>query len=336
MRRAILLVLAVAVLAASQGAKTLDVYFVDVEGGQATLFVAPSGESLLVDAGWPGFEGRDADRIAAVVKRAGLSRIDYLVVTHYHADHVGGVPALAAKIPIVTFIDHGPTVEDGEQAAELYRRYVETRAKGRHLLVKPGDKIPLAGVDITVVAVNEERIADAVPGGGQPNGLCSSFTPKAPDPSENARSVGFVLTYGRFRLLDIGDRTWNKERDLVCPDNVLGPIDVYVVTHHGADSSGAPVLVHAIRPRVAVMNNGATKGGSPEAWRTVRSAPGLEDLWQLHYAVNGGPEHNSPAALIANLDETTGFGIKLSVNADASFVVSNDRTGESRRYKPLP
>jgi competence protein ComEC len=336
MRILIPLLMTVALLAASQAAKTLDVYFVDVEGGQATLFVAPSGESLLVDAGWPGFDGRDADRIAAVVKQAGLSRIDYLVVTHYHDDHVGGVPALAAKIAIGTFIDHGPTVEEGEQAAELYRRYVETRAKGRHLLVKPGDKIPLAGVDITVVAVNDERIAHAVPGGGQPNGLCSSFTPKAPDPSENARSVGFVLTYGRFRLLDIGDRTWNKERDLVCPDNVLGPIDVYVVTHHGADSSGAPVLVHAIRPRVAVMNNGATKGGSPEAWRTVRSAPGLEDLWQLHYAVKGGAEHNSPDALIANLDETTSYNIKLSVNADASFVVSNERTGQSRQYRPLP
>lgn len=198
------------------------------------------------------------------------------------------------------------------------------------------NRIPLAGVEITVVGANGERITEALPGGGQANGLCSSFTPKAPDASENARSVGFVLTYGRFRLLDIGDRTWNKERELVCPDNLLGPIDVYLVTHHGADSSGAPVLVHAIRPRVAVMNNGATKGGSPEAWHTVRGAPGLEDLWQLHYAVNGGAEHNSPAALIANLDETTAHGIKLAVNPDASFVVSNERTGESRHYKPLP
>lgn len=344
MRRAIPLMSAVMLLVAvelagpvgarSQTTRTLDVYFVDVEGGQATLVVSPSGQSLLVDAGWPGFEGRDADRIAGVAKRAGLSRIDYLVVTHYHTDHVGGVPALAAKIPIGTFVDHGPTVEQGERPAALYQRYVEVRQKGRHLLVKPGDKIPLAGVDVTVVTSNGERIAKPLPGGGQANDLCAGFTPKAPDPGENARSVGFVLTHGRFRLLDLGDLTWNEERDLVCPDNLLGPVDLYVTTHHGLDQSGPAVLVHAIRPRVAVMNNGATKGGTPEAWQTIRSAPGLEDVWQIHYAVKGGPDNNSPEALIANLDETTSHGLKVSADADAGFVVLNERTGQSRRYKP--
>jgi len=322
--------------AAQTARKTLDVYFVDVEGGQATLIVSPSGESLLVDAGWPGFDGRDADRIASAAKQAGLTQIDYFVATHYHTDHVGGVPALATKIPIRTFVDHGPSVEKGDRPDALYQQYVDARGKGRHLLVKPGDTIPLAGVDITVVAANGEHIGKALKGAGQPNPLCASFTPKSPDPSENARSVGFVLTYGKFRLLDLGDLTWNKEQELACPNNLIGPIDLYVTSHHGLDQSGPAALVHAVRPRIAVMNNGAKKGGSASAWRIVRDAPGLEDLWQVHYAANSDAAHNSPAALIANLDETTSHGLNVSAASDGSVVVTNARTGQSKSYKARP
>jgi len=317
---------------ATQVQKTLDVYFVDVEGGQATLVVSPSGESLLVDTGWPGFDGRDADRIAAAAKQAGISKIDYLVITHYHTDHAGGVPQLAARIPIRTFVDHGPIVEQGEAPAKLFSAYSETRAKGRHLTVKPGDKIPIAGVDVQVVAAGGEAIAQPIAGAGAPNPLCAQFKPKDPDPSENARSVGTLFTFGRFRLIDLGDLTWNKEHDLVCPNNKLGTVDVYLTTHHGLDQSGAPVIVHALHPRVAVMNNGAKKGGSPAAWQVVRSSPGLEDLWQLHYAVDGGPDHNAAEALIANVNETTAYGIKLSARADGSFTVTNARNGQSKTY----
>ena len=316
----------------SQVQKPLDIYFIDVEGGQATLVASPSGESMLIDTGWPGFDGRDAGRIVATAKQAGVSKIDYLVITHYHTDHAGGVPQLAARMPVRTFVDHGPTVEQGDAPAKLFSAYTEERAKGRHLQVKPGDKIPIAGVDVQVVAAGGEAIAQPVAGAGAANPLCAQFKAKDPDPSENARSVGTLLTFGRFRLIDLGDLTWNKEHDLVCPNNRLGTVDVYLTTHHGLDQSGAPVLVHALNPRVAVMNNGARKGGSPAAWQVVRSSPALEDLWQLHYAVEGGRDHNVAEPFIANMDESTSHGIRISARADGSFTVTNGRNGQSKTY----
>ena len=319
--------------AGAQLEKPLDIHVIDVEGGQATLMVTPSGESLLVDTGYVGFNGRDADRIASVVRQAGLSRIDYLVVTHYHADHVGGVPALAARVPIRTFVDHGPTVEQGDQPALLYQAYLATRAKGRHVLARPGDTLPVAGLDVRIVSAAGNLITKPLPGAGQPNALCRDYTPADPDPTENARSVGMVLTFGRFRMLDLGDLTWNKEHDLVCPNNLLGTVDVYLTTHHGLNLSGPAVLVHAVHPRVAVMNNGPRKGGVPSAWRIIRDSPGLEDLWQLHYAVDGGPDHNVPETFIANVDDTTAHDIRISAQRNGSFEVTNGRNGHSKMYR---
>src|SRR6185503_18438512 len=157
-----------------------------------------------------------------------------------------------------------------------------------------GDTIPLAGLDVRVVSSAGELTTTALPGAGAANPLCGAFKPKDPDPTENARSVGMVVTFGRFRMLDLGDLTWNKEQGLVCPNNLLGPIDLYLTTHHGLDASGADVLVHAIRPRVAVMNNGASKGGIPSAWQIVHDSPGLQDIWQIHRAVNADAAHNAP------------------------------------------
>lgn len=337
MRNALLSVCVLALLsaapwnAAAQG-KTLDIYFIDVEGGQATLFVSPSGQSLLVDTGWPGFDNRDADRIAATAKQAGLSKIDYLMITHYHTDHVGGVPQLAAKMPIGTFVDHGPSVETGDRPGALFKSYEDVRAKGKHLLVKPGDKIPIAGLDVQVVTAAGEHLAKALPGGGQPNALCAAFKPKDPDPSENARSVGIVVTLDRFRLIDLGDLTWNKEQELACPNNLIGHVDLYLTTHHGLSQSNAPVVVHALRPRVAVMNNGAKKGGSPEAWQTVKNSPGLEDIWQVHFSVEGGAANNAAEAFIANTDETTAHGIKVSATSDGAFTVTNERNKNTKKY----
>jgi competence protein ComEC len=319
--------------AQTAGQKPLTINFIDVEGGQATLIVSPSGESLLVDAGWPGFDGRDADRIVAAAKDAGVSRIDYLVVTHYHTDHVGGVPAIAAKMPVGTFVDHGDTVEHNEQGDKLYNAYLEVRNKGKHLQVKPGDTIPIKGLDVRVVTAGGERLTAPLPGGGQPNAMCASAPMRDPDPSENARSIGLVVTLGAFRFLDLGDLTWNKEKELVCPNNVIGPVDLYLTTHHGLNQSNAPVLVHAIHPRVAVMNNGAKKGGSPEAWQTVHDSPGLMDLWQVHYAVAGGADHNVGEQFIANMDETTSHGIKVSATRDGVFTVTNTRNGVSKQYR---
>lgn len=314
--------------------KPLDIHFIDVEGGQATLLVAPSGESMLVDTGYPGFDGRDLARVEATAKQAGVSQIDYLVVTHYHTDHVGNAAALAPRIPIRTFVDHGPTVETSN--TRLYDAYVEARKTGRHLQVKPGDKIPIAGLDVTVIAAGGQAIAKPLPGAGAANPLCRDHTPKDADPSENAQSVGVVIGHGRFRMLDLGDLTWNKEHDLVCPSNRIGPIDLYLTTHHGLDQSGPAALVHAVRPRVAIMNNGPKKGGSPQAWRIVRNSPGLEDFWQLHYAVDGGAGSNTANELIANVDETTAHSIKVSASRDGSFTVANTRNGVTKTYKARP
>ena len=332
MRKLALIFALAGAVSGMRGAKTLDVYFVDVEGGQATLIVTPSKQSMLVDAGWPGFNGRDVGRIHAAAKAAGIKQIDYLIVTHYHTDHVGGVPQLVAKIPVKTFVDHGPNNETGKNADELNSGYEKAVATGKHLVVKPGDKIPLKGVDVQVLTSNGEIISSPLVGGGQPNPLCGKEYPE--DKSENARSTGVLITYGKFRMINLGDLTSHKEAELVCPANRVGPVDVYLTTHHGTNTSNSETIVHALRPRVAIMNNGAKKGGSPDAWQIIRKSPGLEDLWQVHFAVAGGKENNSPDSFIANLEPACeGKHIKLSAQPDGSFSVSNSRNRYEKSYQ---
>ena len=314
-------------------AGSLDIYFIDVEGGQATLIVSPEGESMLVDTGWPGFEGRDAQRIAETAKQAGMKQIDYLVTTHYHTDHVGGVPQLAEQIPIIHFVDHGPTQEGSERAKKLYENYQEVLKEGQHLAVEPGDHVPLKGADVLVLTAAGKVINSPIEGAGAENPLCTSAERREEDKSENAQSLGFLLTFGEFRFINLGDLTWNKELDLVCPDNRVGTVDVYLTTHHGLHSSGPAAIVHALRPRVAIMNNGSKKGGIPEAWQIVKSSPGLEDFWQLHYAVMGREENNSPERFLANLeDDHKGYWVKLSARRDGSFTVLNSRNHFEKTY----
>jgi beta-lactamase superfamily II metal-dependent hydrolase len=325
--------LAVLPLAAAQG---LEIYFVDVEGGQATLIVSPSGQSMLVDAGWPSKWGPGAERIVAAAKLAGVGRIDYMLVTHYHLDHVGGVPELAAKIPIGTYIDHGPNTETDKQARDLSAAYDQVVAKAKHTVVKPGDRIPIEGVDVQVVTAGGEAIRSSLEGGGQPNATCAGMKPLEADPTENARSTGFILRYGKFRFADLGDLTWNKELALMCPENPLGAVDVFLVSHHGMDISNCPALVEGLHPKVAIMNNGARKGGAPKAWNVVRNSPGLEDLWQLHYSLAGGAKQNSPEMFIANPEAggaCQGNWLKLAANSDGSFTITNGRNGFSKAYR---
>lgn len=315
-------------------ARTLDIYFVDVEGGQATLIVSSSKQSLLVDTGWPGLNSRDANRIAAAAKKAGVKEIDYLLITHYHSDHVGGVPQLVAKLHVKTFVDHGVSVEHGGEADRLYHAYLKARDAGSHLEVKPGDKIPVKGLDVTVLAAAGATISSPFPGAGQPNPECVNVKPREADPSENAQSVGILIQYGSFRMIDLGDLTWNKENELVCPNNKIGTVDLYLTTHHGLNESNSPAIVRALHPRLAIMNNGPHKGGSPEAWETVHSSPGLEDLWQVHYAVSAGHDHNVPEAMIANVDEKNDAGDWLRVSADENgkMTVYNSRNKYQKTY----
>jgi len=329
------LVLLLALCAAAFAApKPMEVYFLDAEGGQATLIVSPSGQSMVVDTGWAGFNNRDADRIAAAAAKAGVKQIDYLLITHYHADHVGGVPQLAAKLPIKNFVDHGPNVEAGRKGPdELFNAYVAVRDKGNHLLVKPGDRVPIRGIEVQILTADGNVLSKPLPGAGQPNSHCASTPRKADDNSENAHSTGSLIAYGKFRMLDLGDLTWNKEIDLVCPQNRIGTVDVYLTTHHGLNQSGSPAIVDAVHPRVAIMNNGATKGGHPDAWQVVHDVPGLEGLWQIHTAESAGA-HNTAPDMIANPDSKSDSGnyIKLTALPTGEFTVTNGRTGFSKTY----
>ena len=318
----------------------LQVYFADVEGGQSTLFVAPDGESLLVDTGSAGANARDAGRIAAVCKLAGVTKIDNLLVTHYHSDHVGGLPQLVGMIPVGRFIDHGvnresEAVQGGGPTVAGWNAYQKVLADGHaeHLVVKPGDVLPVKAMHVEVVSADGEVIAKPLAAGGGPNAACKASPVKEAEGTENDRSVGMVLTFGRLRILDLGDLTWAKERPLMCPVDKLGKVDVYIVSHHGLVNSGSPALVNAIAARVAIMDNGPHKGGAPTTFETIEGSSRLKDLWQLHTAEGSDAKHNVAESHIANLPgPDAGNYLKLTGRMDGSFSVTNARTGESVDY----
>jgi hypothetical protein len=246
---------------------------------------------------------------------------------------VGGVPQLAEKLPIRNFVDHGASVETSKDATVLFNAYSAFRDKGNHIQVKAGDTIPIKGLDVRVLSAAGNVIASPMPGAGQPNPECDTFQMHAVDPTENAQSVGILVGYGDFRMIDLGDLTWNKEKDLVCPANKIGTVDLYMVSHHGMNMSGSPQLVHALHPRVVLMNNGAKKGGSPEIWQTIHDSPGMQDLWQVHFAVAGGKDHNSADTIIANVDEICeGKWIKVTAQKNGTVTMYNSRNKYEKTY----
>ena len=340
--------------------RTLDVYVIDVEGGNATLFVSPSHESLLIDTGNAGAAApRDAGRIMEAAKDAGLQHIDHLITTHWHGDHFGGMAELASKINIREFIDHGPNTQRGELADTfLQKTYPTLYAKGKHTVVKAGDRIPMAGLDVRVVTSAGEVIKTPLPGAGKTNPYCADYK-AGENNAEDPQSVGVHVTFGKFRTMHLGDLTRNKEFELMCPANRIGTVDVLLGLHHGQASSNSEVLVYAVRPRVAIMNNGTRTGGEPVVMKTLHSSPGLEDLWQLHFSVLSGQEYTVPGMFIANtIDDPQdalpvaplpppqpGPGtppapahngpshwIKLSAQSDGTFTVTNTRNGFSKTY----
>ena len=361
--RSAMLFVGLAVVASAQAQRTLDIYVIDVEGGNATLVVGPSHESLLIDTGNAGAAAaRDAGRIIEAIHDAGIEQVDHLVTTHWHGDHFGGMAELAAKVPIREFIDHGPNVQPGELADNfLQKMYPQLYAKAKHTVAKPGDRIAVAGLDIRVVASAGEMIKTPLPGGGTPNPYCANFKP-GDNNAEDPMSVGVFIGFGKFRTVHLGDLTKNKEFELMCPTNRLGTVDVLLGLHHGVSSSNSEVMVHALHPRVAIMNNGTRKGGEPDVMTVVHTSPGLEDLWQLHFSLLSGQEYTVPGIFVANgIDEqqaamplaptpapAPGSGatpppvhngpshwIKVTALEDGSFTVINSRNGFSKTYAAL-
>lgn len=329
-------ILFAALVSSARSAKpkaSLQIYFIDVEGGQSTLVVSPSGESLLIDTGWSGNDGRDADRIMAAAHQAGLRQIDYVLITHYHRDHVGGVPQLVDGIKVGTFLDHGPNLEDSDVTRTDYAAYEKAIGGHPRVVVKPGWGVPVKGIEVHVLTAAGDHITEPLPGAGEANPYCAS-EPKPPaDSSENARSVGVLIIYDKFRFLDLGDLTKKKELELACPNNMIGTVDLFLVTHHGLDQSNAKAMDWGLHPRVAIIDNGSRKGNSRDAWQIVRDSPGLEDLWQLHYAEENDRDHNVSDDHIANVKENCeGKYLKVVADADGSFTVTNGRTGLEKTY----
>ena len=350
MKYAVLLAVVVSSAAIAAQSTTLDIYILDVEGGNATLFVTPSREAVLIDTGNGGpAAGRDAERIMAAVKAAGITQIDALVTSHWHGDHMGAMAELASQIPIRHFLDHGGNVQPAEAVDTFLKSvYPGLIAKSKHTVVKAGDVLPLKGVDWRFVTSAKETITNPLPGAGRANPHCAGFTPHTVNPvsggplgnTEDEHSVGSHVTFGKFRALYLADFPWNKEFELMCPNNRLGTVDFLLVSRHGQHSSNSAALVHALRPRVGVINNGIRKGGQPETMRVLHGAAGLEDIWQLHVAQLSGAEYAVPGLFVANTvddpQHSPAYWIKVSARSDGSFTVRNSRNGFSKTYAMPP
>ena len=336
---------ALSLVSATAQKGSLRIAAIDVEGGQATLFVAPTGQSLLVDTGWDKNNGRDADRIVTAAKAMGLSRIDTVLLTHYHDDHIGGVPQLVERFPVGMFLDHGERIPSDPNDTSFLERYRKMLATGKykHVVVKAGDRLPTPGFEAVAISSNGKVLPHALTGNTSPNSLCANVKQPATDTQENGQSLGTMIRFAGLTIVDAGDLTSDREFSLVCPTNKLGKVDLLIVSHHGVDWSSSPVFIHSIAPRVAIMDNGAHKGASTSVIDTLRKSPRMEALYQLHLAPPAGsanpgktpqegPEHNVPDAFIANTAGADGKNLMIDIGAEGTISVTNQRTGAIRHY----
>jgi beta-lactamase superfamily II metal-dependent hydrolase len=337
----VLLVCLTGIRVQAKPSHNLKIYFIDVEGGAATLIVTPAGESVLLDAGWDTPDGRDAKRIQQAMQSAGITTIDHLVVSHYHRDHYGGVPEFSRLVPVKHFYDHGKmtALSEDAQFAQRYGAY-QAAAKGESITLKPGDTIPLktigGGPPIALLCVASN--AALLEGNTKPNPGCDSTSGKTTDTSENGRSVGLWLSWGKFDFLNLADLTASLSPGLICPANQVGEMDLYQATHHGSNLSNHPFLLRSLNPTVTVIINGPRKGGHPDTIKGLQSLPAFKAVYQLHRNVESTTEQNAPAEFIANLNAESepdaGNLIAVEVNASKrTFEVTNTRTKSSQTYR---
>tara|TARA_B100000686_G_scaffold325074_1_gene381390 strand:- start:4796 stop:5851 length:1056 start_codon:yes stop_codon:yes gene_type:complete len=314
---------------------TLDIYWIDVEGGAATLIITPDQESILMDAGWGRDDERDAKRIQDAMTDADIDHIDYFITSHFHRDHVDGLPALANRVPIGQFIDHGDSVEQHRESGNTSWNTYLSVAEGKRRTVQPGDKLRLEGVEFSFVAARRKIPEQPLAPTG-PNPHCQGAEPGDDLQGENASSVGYLLSLGAFQFLNLGDMTPNIQHQMACPENRLGIVDLYQIPHHGMRNALSPALTWAVQPKVAVINNGPHKGGGPDSYEIIEQIEGLEDIWMVHRALDTDDAHNTSERLIANQtdeDDCEGYWIRAMVHPDGrSYVLMNGRNHTSRTY----
>ncbi|MEX0978059.1 MAG: MBL fold metallo-hydrolase [Pirellulales bacterium] len=314
----------------------LDIYWIDVEGGAATLIVTPQGESVLFDTGNPGH--RDPDRIVQTAAgEAGLRQLDHVIITHYHSDHFGGVALLSTILPIKHLHDNGifEGIVDRPDKA-----YLESKVEKRSV-ISPGDLIALQpsadpkATPLAIKCLGTRQQYIAAPAGAETTPGCAESKPKPIDTTDNANSVVTLVSFGKFEFFDAGDLSWNLEKELVCPTNRVGKIDVYQSSHHGLDASNHPLVIRALEPIVAVINNGVTKGCEPATFAAIKETKSVEAIYQVHKNLRGDGSPNTPDEFIANPTKDCKANIiKLSVDpTGSSYTVTIPANGHSRTYR---
>lgn len=321
------------------GQRPLDIYFLDMSGGAATLIVTPLGESVLIDTGSREPLHRDADRICAACQDANVAEIDHLVTTHFHSDHYGALHELAQRMPIRRFYDKravptDPTERKSNLFDQLYPLY-EAATQGKVLPLGPGHNIALAQDPcmpfLTLHCVAAERQIEGFT--GNVDAPVPGFEIRSADLGDNARSIALVLAFGEFSVFLGGDITWNVEHHLGHPVNRVGVVDLYQVTHHGLDQSNNPVLLNALAPTVCVAPNGPTKGIAPKAFQTMKALPSVQAIYQIHYNTKYGTSGNTALEFIANPSGQGSAWIKASVRpSSATFDMTIGPAGPTRTY----